>query len=139
MMFGHGVAISFEKQTQHCNSWGISFILWMSLMLDIKHWSQPSFVSHWVSGMPSFMAEVGHWFLEHPKCSALLGAEIPLCMNLSLKAAFTCAEVHGVLKMMFLQGDRGCLHLKEWLHVPVQEPFSPWGCSRAVGSRMHPA
>lgn len=44
-----------------------------------------------------------------------------------------------MLKMMFLQGDRGCLDLKEWLHVPVQEPFSPWGSSRAVGSRMHPA
>lgn len=62
-------------------------------MLDIKHWSQSSFVSHWVSGMPSFMPEVGHWFLEHPKGSAVLGAKILLCLNLSLKAAFTCAEV----------------------------------------------
>lgn len=41
-MFGHGFAISFEKQTHHCYSWGISFILWRSLMLDIKHWSQSS-------------------------------------------------------------------------------------------------
>lgn len=42
VMFGHGVAISFEKQTLHCYSWGISFISWRSLMLDFKHWRQCS-------------------------------------------------------------------------------------------------
>lgn len=36
-----------------------------------------------------------------------------------------------MLKMMFLEGDRGCLDLKEWMHFPVQDPISPWGSNGA--------
>lgn len=100
VMFRHGVAISFEKQIRHCHSWGISFILWRSLMLDIKHWSQCSLgVPLWVTGCRECPASwerlvTGFWSIPNVHTiAAMLGAKILLCMSLSLKFAFNCAEV----------------------------------------------